>query len=110
MSTPSIRSLVLATFLGSATTGQALGQSAAGGNSFTPVPHLSGPISVSADSYPFLAVHRIQQVVDLPALGYVEEEFIASGTANVYDWLPDGSLTVKASNAACGIGSTVTGD
>jgi hypothetical protein len=29
----------------------------------------------------------------------VEEEFVISGTANVYDWAADGSLTVKTPNA-----------
>jgi hypothetical protein len=31
--------------------------------------------------------------------GYVEEEFIVSRTANVYDWGADGSLMVKKPNA-----------
>jgi hypothetical protein len=35
----------------------------------------------------------------LAKAGYVEEEFILSGTANVYDWLSDGSLAVKTPNA-----------
>src|SRR6185312_6127389 len=31
--------------------------------------------------------------------GYVEEEYILSGKANVYDWKADGSLTVKTADA-----------
>jgi hypothetical protein len=36
--------------------------------------------------------------VDLPARGYVEEEFFVNGTGNIYDWAPDGTVTVKATN------------
>jgi len=59
----------------------------------------TGPIRSDKDDYPFLQASRVQAVVDLAKLGYVEEEFIVSGTANVYDWAADGSVTVKASNA-----------
>jgi hypothetical protein len=54
---------------------------------------------VTETNFPMLAAHRVQAKVDLPKLGYVEEEFIVSGTANVYDWLADGSITVKKANA-----------
>ncbi len=60
---------------------------------------LTGPIPVTADSYPFLAANRVFTPLDLRKAGYVEEEFIVSGTANVYDWNADGSLTVKSANA-----------
>ena len=60
---------------------------------------LTGPIPVTADSYPFLAANRVFQPLDLKKAGYVEEEYIVSGTANVYDWNADGSLTVKSANA-----------
>ncbi len=59
----------------------------------------TGPIPATKDSYPFLQAGRIQTIVDLQKLGYVEEEFIVSGTANVYDWAADGSLNVTAPNA-----------
>jgi hypothetical protein len=36
---------------------------------------------------------------DLKAMGYVEEEFLISGTANVYDWPKPGPATVRAANA-----------
>src|SRR5579863_3299268 len=62
-------------------------------------PKLTGPIPVTADSYPFLAANRTLQPLDLQKAGYVEEEFIVSGTANVYDWAADGSLTVKTATA-----------
>src|ERR1700733_828913 len=69
------------------------------GPSATSVPKLTGPIPVTADSFPFLGANRAFQPLDLKKAGYVEEEFIVSGTANVYDWAPDGSLTVKNANA-----------
>src|ERR1700731_106529 len=70
-----------------------------GGPSATSVPKLTGPIPVTADSFPFLAANRVFQPLDLKKAGYVEEEFIVSGTSNVYDWAADGSLTVKTPNA-----------
>ena len=36
---------------------------------------------------------------DLKAEGYIEEEFLISGTANVYDWAKLGPATVRAANA-----------
>ena len=69
------------------------------GGAGVPVPKVTGPIPVTADSYPLMAAGTLQDPVDLPRLGYVEEEFFVSGTANVYDWAPDGALTVKTPNA-----------
>lgn len=54
---------------------------------------------MTADSYPFLAANRTLQPMDIEKVGYVEEEFIVGGTANVYDWAADGSLTVKIPDA-----------
>lgn len=54
---------------------------------------------MTADSFPFLAANRTLQPIDLQKVGYVEEEFIVSGAANVYDWAADGSLTVKTPDA-----------
>lgn len=71
----------------------------AGSASATPLPKLTGPIPVAADSVPFLAANRTFQPLDLQKAGYLEEEFLVSGTANVYDWAADGSLTVKSANA-----------
>ena len=63
-----------------------------------PVPRAT-LVPATADSFPFLAANRVQEVVDLAKLGYVEEEFVISGTANVYNRGTDGSLTVKTANA-----------
>src|SRR2546428_5848867 len=68
----------------------------------TPLPKVTGPIPVTADSYPFLAANRTTPAMDLSKLGYVEEEFIVTGTANVYDWAADGTLSVKTPNAPYG--------
>jgi hypothetical protein len=82
-----------ATVVGS---GNAAAQGARPGNSdVTAVPKVTGPIPVSSDSFPFLAADRNLQPTDLKKYGYVEEEFIVTGTANVYDWAADGALTVK---------------
>jgi hypothetical protein len=63
-----------------------------------PVPTVKS-IPITADSYPFLSNSRTLAPADLAKAGYVEEEFIVSGAANVYDSLPDGSLEVKTANA-----------
>jgi hypothetical protein len=70
----------------------------AAGSSTTPLPKLTGPIPVTSDSYPLMAANRVLQPVDLQKAGYIEEEFIVSGNANVYDWAADG-LTVKTPDA-----------
>ena len=63
------------------------------------IPRVTGPIAVTADSYPSMAAATLQDPIDLRARGYVEEEFFVSGAANVYDWALDNSLTVKTPNA-----------
>src|SRR5713226_8779705 len=65
----------------------------------TAVPLATGPIAVTAESYPFMAARRAQELVDLEKLGYIEEEFFISGAANVYDWNVDASLSVRTANA-----------
>lgn len=69
------------------------------GSSPTVMPKVTGPIPVTADSYPFLAATRNLRPLDLSKVGYVEEEYVISGAANLYDWGADGSLTVKSPNA-----------
>ncbi len=59
------------------------------------IPISTGPIPVTEDSHPFAAANIAQTVIDLPTYGYVEEEFIISGSANVYDWQADGGITVR---------------
>ena len=50
---------------------------------------------MTADSYPLMASAKLQNIVDLPKAGYVEEEFFVSGRANVYDYAADGSPAVR---------------
>jgi hypothetical protein len=68
----------------------------------TPIPKFTGPIPSTADSYPFLDAAHSLVPFDLSKYGYVEQEFIVSGNANVYDWAADGSLTVKSEKAPYG--------
>jgi len=63
---------------------------------------VTGPIPVTADSHPFLAADHNLQPMDLAKVGYVEEEFVITGAANVYDWAADGTLSVKTPNVPYG--------
>jgi len=60
---------------------------------------VTGPLPVTGDSHPFLAAGQNLRPLDLSQIGYVEEEFLVSGTANVYDYAADGALTVKTADA-----------
>ncbi len=57
----------------------------------TPVPKAT-LVPATADSHPLGAAAHSLQPLDLAKAGYVEEEFILSGKANVYDWLGSGSV------------------
>ncbi len=63
----------------------------------TPAASFTGPIPATVNSFPFMAAQRTLGNLDLAKYGYVEEEFIISGPADVYDWLGDGSLKVLSS-------------
>ena len=65
-----------------------------------PVPTVKA-IPLTADSYPFLSNARTLAPADLAKAGYVEEEYIVSGTANVYDSAPDG--TIRREDAECAV-------
>jgi len=64
-----------------------------------PAPHVNGPIPVTADSYPFGAADHTRIPSDPRKDGYVEEEFLVSGTANVYDWPQPGPAVVRTTDA-----------
>ena len=70
----------------------------------TPIklPAVTGPLPVSEASYPLMAANRMQEVVDLAAAGYVEEEYILTGTANLYARAADGSIDIKTADAPYG--------
>jgi hypothetical protein len=58
-----------------------------------------GPIPATAQSYPFGAADHTRAPQDLRKIGYVEEEYFVSGTANVYDWPSSGAAVVRTANA-----------
>lgn len=51
-----------------------------------PIPEVTGPLPDTVNSYPFNAAHRQQRPINLADFGYVEEEYIISGYANVYEY------------------------
>ncbi len=63
-----------------------------------PAPRVTGPLPVTSDSYPFGAADHTRVPSDLKKDGYVEEEFLISGTANVYDWPQPGPAVVRTPN------------
>src|SRR4051794_24209069 len=65
----------------------------------TPIPHVTRPLPVSAASYPFGAADHQLVPQNLRRHGYVEEEYLVSGKANVYDWPRTGPATVRTPNA-----------
>jgi hypothetical protein len=65
----------------------------------TRVADVAGPLPVTAGSYPFGAAAHTRVPEDLRRVGYVEEEFLVSGAANVYDWPASGPAVVRSSGA-----------
>jgi hypothetical protein len=65
----------------------------------SPTFRAEGPLPVTAASYPFGAADHTRTPSDLKATGYVEEEFLFSGSANVYDWPEAGQAVVRTANA-----------
>jgi hypothetical protein len=64
----------------------------------TPLPHVTGPLAVSATSYPFGAADHTLVPEDLGSVGYVEDEYLVSGKANVYSWPSPGPAVVRTPN------------
>jgi hypothetical protein len=65
----------------------------------TPLPDVTGPIPATATSYPFGAADHTLVPEDLSKVGYVEEEYLVSGKANVYDWPAPGPAVVRTPDA-----------
>lgn len=65
----------------------------------TPTPSVVGPLPVTATSYPFGAADHQLVPEDLSRQGYVEEEYLVSGKANVYDWPDGGPAVVRTPDA-----------
>ena len=64
-----------------------------------PLPTVIGPIPVTDTSYPFGAADHTMVPEDLSKVGYVEEEYLVSGTANVYTWPAPGPAIVRTADA-----------
>jgi len=71
---------------------------ASGQSTRVPVPRVT-PLPITAQSYPFAAADHQMTPFDLARAGYVEEEYLVSGTANVYDWGVDRTLKVLTADA-----------
>src|SRR4051812_22797718 len=52
-----------------------------------------------SDNFPLITEKRTLRPHDLKKNGYVEEEYLVSGNANVYEWTADGKLNVVTPNA-----------
>jgi len=63
------------------------------------IPTAEGPIPVTAESYPFGAAIRTNAPQDLSRFGYIEEEYLISGSANVYDFDAQDKVIVKTARA-----------
>lgn len=61
----------------------------------TPIPAIEGPLATTPGSHPFGAADHQEVPQDLGKLGYVEEEYLASGTSNVYTWPAAGPDQVR---------------
>ncbi len=48
-------------------------------------PEVVGPLPVAETDYPFSTMRLTREPLDLSKYGYIEEEYLLSGTANVYD-------------------------
>jgi hypothetical protein len=79
--------------------GAASPAAASGGGAGTPLPHVTGPIPATATSYPFGAANHTLVPEDLRQVGYVEDEYLVSGKANVYTWPGPGPAEVRTPNA-----------
>jgi hypothetical protein len=63
----------------------------------TPIPKTVA-VPNTADSYAYMSAGHVFHPIDLKKAGYVEEEFLVSGTANIYDPGADGAITVRNAN------------
>lgn len=63
------------------------------------IPKVVGPLASSMKSHPFGAAMFQGVPENLQKKGYVEEEYIISGTANVYDWPAPGPAVVRTADA-----------
>lgn len=63
----------------------------------TPVPRVVGPLPVDDTSYPFSSMKYAREPLDLEQYGYVEEEYLVSGTARIFEiYTPEGVMPSAA--------------
>lgn len=67
-----------------------------------PLPKATGPVPATLESYPFAGEDGSTPFANLSRVGYVEEEYIITGSANVYDWAQDGAVSVQTPNGSYG--------
>ncbi len=65
----------------------------------TPVPTITGPLLSTEASHPFGGAAYTLRPQQLEQLGYVEEEYLMSGQANVYTWPAPGPAVVRTADA-----------
>ncbi len=65
----------------------------------TPIPEVEGPLAVTAASHPFGAAEYQEVPQKLARDRYVEEEYLVSGTSNVYTWPGSGPAEVRTADA-----------
>src|SRR4051812_25996593 len=75
---------------------------AAPASAATRIPGVRGPLPVTATSYPFGAADHTRVPANLEAIGYIEEEFLVAGAANVYDSPPPPPPPVPPPRGAAG--------
>ena len=63
------------------------------------IPSVTGPLKVTEVSYPFGSAAKTVVPQDLSKFGYVEEEFLVSGKANVYGFDSVGKVVVQTPDA-----------
>src|SRR4051794_20709283 len=93
-----MRTLVLRSALAVVAVLGALLLTATGAAAATPIPRVVGPLATNAASHPFGGAAWETQPEELAEHGYVEEEYLVSGTANVYDWNSDDKAVVRTSH------------
>jgi hypothetical protein len=94
-SSASLRSLLRVGLCGVATL---VGSTAASAGTGVAAPRTT-LVPVTPGSYPFGAADHLNVPQDLGRVGYVEEEYLVTGTANVYDWPAPGAATVRVPDA-----------
>ena len=65
----------------------------------TAIPDVVGPLPVTDESYPFGGAGHELRPENLAKIGYVEDEYLISGKANVYAWPAPGPAQVRTADA-----------